>query len=116
MKGGVAGQYESHQSFTMPGLYRVVKGISVFDPKFNIVSPGADQDLYFPRCGGFADVDQGHTTSWPITAPIAPCGLLTLCCDRRACVANTSVEKSSTILVRLIGGVTSCAVTSKTSG
>jgi len=72
VKGGVAGQYESHQSFTMPGLYRVVKGISVFDPKFNIVSPGADQDLYFPRCGGFADVDQGHSTSWPITALIAP--------------------------------------------
>jgi sucrose synthase len=48
VKGGVAGQYESHQSFTMPGLYRVVKGIDVFDSKFNIVSPGADQDIYFP--------------------------------------------------------------------
>ncbi|KAK9868248.1 hypothetical protein WJX84_008916, partial [Apatococcus fuscideae] len=42
------GQYESHCSFTMPGLYRVVSGINVFDPKFNIVSPGADQGLYFP--------------------------------------------------------------------
>lgn len=42
------GQYESHQAFTMPGLYRVVHGIDVFDPKFNIVSPGADMDLYFP--------------------------------------------------------------------
>ncbi|CAG9465433.1 unnamed protein product [Pedinophyceae sp. YPF-701] len=42
------GQYESHQHFTMPGLYRVVKGIDVFDPKFNIVSPGADQEVYFP--------------------------------------------------------------------
>jgi sucrose synthase len=32
----------------MPGLYRVVQGIDVFDPKFNIVSPGADADTYFP--------------------------------------------------------------------
>ncbi|BDA49039.1 Sucrose synthase 2 [Coccomyxa sp. Obi] len=42
------GQYEDHQSFTMPDLYRVVHGIDVFDPKFNIVSPGADSDIYFP--------------------------------------------------------------------
>lgn len=27
----------------------LLQGIDVFDPKFNIVSPGADQDLYFPR-------------------------------------------------------------------
>lgn len=32
----------------MPGLCRVVSGISVFDPKFNIASPGADQNVYFP--------------------------------------------------------------------
>ncbi len=42
------GQYESYGTFTMPGLYRVVKGIDVFDPKFNIVSPGADEQIYFP--------------------------------------------------------------------
>eukprot|EP00250_Pteridium_aquilinum_P014599 c22086_g1_i1 orf=234-2723(+) len=42
------GQYESHAAFTMPGLYRVVNGINVFDPKFNIVSPGADMSIYFP--------------------------------------------------------------------
>nr|GMD51524.1 sucrose synthase 7-like [Ipomoea batatas] len=42
------GQYESHGSFTMPGLYRVVSGINVFDPKFNIAAPGADQSIYFP--------------------------------------------------------------------
>ncbi len=42
------GQYESYSSFTMPGLYRVVNGINVFDPKFNVVSPGADPDVYFP--------------------------------------------------------------------
>ncbi len=42
------GQYESYQSFTLPGLYRVVNGIDVFDPKFNIISPGADSEVYFP--------------------------------------------------------------------
>ncbi len=44
----VVGQYESYMAFTMPGLYRVVNGIDVFDPKFNIVSPGADPHVYFP--------------------------------------------------------------------
>ncbi|XP_050235616.1 sucrose synthase 3 [Mercurialis annua] len=42
------GQYENHTAFTLPGLYRVVHGIDVFDPKFNIVSPGADMSIYFP--------------------------------------------------------------------
>lgn len=42
------GQYESYTSYTLPGLYRVVHGIDPFDPKFNIVSPGADADVYFP--------------------------------------------------------------------
>nr|GEV18105.1 sucrose synthase [Tanacetum cinerariifolium] len=41
------GQYESHTAFTMPGLYRVVHGIDAFDPKFNIVSPGADTGIYY---------------------------------------------------------------------
>jgi sucrose synthase len=43
------GQYESYGAFTMPGLYRVVEGIDAFDPKFNIVSPGADPNVYFPH-------------------------------------------------------------------
>ncbi|PRQ15803.1 putative sucrose synthase [Rosa chinensis] len=43
------GQYESHTAFTMPGLCRVVSGIDVFDPKFNIAAPGADQSVYFPN-------------------------------------------------------------------
>ncbi|XP_015579113.2 sucrose synthase 7 isoform X2 [Ricinus communis] len=42
------GQYESHKAFTMPGLCRVVSGVNVFDPKFNIAAPGADQSVYFP--------------------------------------------------------------------
>lgn len=41
------GQYESHASFTMPDLFRVINGVDVYDPKFNIVSPGADADVYF---------------------------------------------------------------------
>ncbi len=47
-----AGQYESYNTFTLPGLYRVVNGIDVFDPKFNIVSPGADAEVYFPYTQG----------------------------------------------------------------
>ena len=43
----VVGQYESYTSFSMPGLQRVIQGIDVFDPKFNIVSPGADERTYF---------------------------------------------------------------------
>jgi len=42
------GQYESHYAFTMPGLCRFATGINVFDPKFNIAAPGADQSVYFP--------------------------------------------------------------------
>ena len=42
------GQYENHQAFTLPGLCRFVSGVNVFDPKFNIASPGADQSVYFP--------------------------------------------------------------------
>lgn len=42
------GQYESYNTFTLPGLYRVINGIEVYDPKFNIVSPGADESIYFP--------------------------------------------------------------------
>ncbi len=55
------GQYESYQSFTMPGLFRVVNGIDVFDPKFNIVSPGADSDVYFP----FTDAPRRLTSLAP---------------------------------------------------
>ena len=51
------GQYEAHMAFTMPGLYRVVNGIDVFDPKFNIVSPGVDPGVYFP-----ADQDKRRLT------------------------------------------------------
>lgn len=52
------GQYESHGAFTMPGLCRVVSGISVFDPKFNVASPGADQSVYF----SYTDKDKRFTS------------------------------------------------------
>ena len=55
--GDGAGQYESYCAFTMPELYRVVNGIDIFDPKFNIVSPGADADVYF----GYADNERRLT-------------------------------------------------------
>ena len=42
------GQYESYSAFSLPRLYRVVSGIDCFDPKFNIVSPGADPRIFFP--------------------------------------------------------------------
>lgn len=42
------GQYEVYQAFTLPGLYRVLHGVDVFSPQFNIVSPGADENIYFP--------------------------------------------------------------------
>jgi len=41
------GQYESYMNYTLPGMYRVVNGIDVFDPKFNVVSPGAAPDIFF---------------------------------------------------------------------
>ncbi|KAK2987667.1 hypothetical protein RJ640_027919, partial [Escallonia rubra] len=56
-----AGQYESHTAFTMPGLCRVVSGINVFDPKFNIAAPGADQSVYFP----FTDSEKRLTSFHP---------------------------------------------------
>ena len=42
------GQYESYQMFTMPGLYQVLNGINLFAPKFNVIPPGVDQELYYP--------------------------------------------------------------------
>jgi sucrose synthase len=42
------GQYESYKCFTMPDLYRVVNGIELFSPKFNVVPPGVNESVYFP--------------------------------------------------------------------
>ncbi len=42
------GQYESYQFFTMPDLCQIVSGINLFAPKFNVIPPGVDEELYFP--------------------------------------------------------------------
>ncbi len=42
------GQYESYQFFTMPGLMHVSNGINLFHPRFNVISPGVNTDIYFP--------------------------------------------------------------------
>ncbi|MGC9505542.1 sucrose synthase [Baaleninema sp.] len=42
------GQYESYHCFTMPDLYHVVTGIELFSPKFNVVPPGVNENVYFP--------------------------------------------------------------------
>ncbi|MFQ4141977.1 sucrose synthase [Chlorogloeopsis sp. ULAP02] len=41
------GQYESYKCFTMPQLYHVVDGINLFSPKFNLVPPGVDENIFF---------------------------------------------------------------------
>ncbi len=42
------GQYESYKCFTMPQLYHVVDGIDLFNPKFNLVPPGVNENIFFP--------------------------------------------------------------------
>ncbi|MEN8136339.1 MAG: sucrose synthase [Thermodesulfobacteriota bacterium] len=42
------GQYESYQFFTMPGLMQVTSGINLFHPRFNVISPGVNTEIYFP--------------------------------------------------------------------
>ena len=41
------GHYERYQSFAVPGLYRVVHGIDIREPRFNTIAPGVNPDLYF---------------------------------------------------------------------
>ncbi len=42
------GQYESYQHYTMPGLFQVHNGVNLFAPKFNVIPPGVDENLYGP--------------------------------------------------------------------
>lgn len=42
------GQYESYKNFTMPQLYHVIDGIDLFSPKFNRISPGVNEAIFFP--------------------------------------------------------------------
>lgn len=42
------GQYESYKHFTMPNLFRVENGTNLQHTKYNIVSPGVNENIYFP--------------------------------------------------------------------
>ena len=42
------GQYESYQFFTMPGLMQVISGINLFHPRFNVIPPGVNREIFFP--------------------------------------------------------------------
>ena len=42
------GQYESYKCFTMPQMYHVVDGIDLFNPKFNMVPPGVNENIFYP--------------------------------------------------------------------
>ena len=45
----VVGQYESYSLYSMPELYQVTGGINLAHPKFNVLSPGVDESIYFPH-------------------------------------------------------------------
>lgn len=42
------GQYESYRFFTMPGLMQVHCGINLFHPRFNVIPPGVNEEVFFP--------------------------------------------------------------------
>ncbi len=44
----VRGQYEAYQHFTLPGFCQVLGGVNLFHPKFNVISPGVDEEIFFP--------------------------------------------------------------------
>lgn len=54
------GQYESYQFFTLPNCYQVVNGLNLFAPKFNVIPPGVDEELYFP----YYEKDKRIQTKW----------------------------------------------------
>ena len=54
------GQYESYQFFSLPDLYQVVNGVNLFAPKFNVIPPGVDEELYFP----YNQKDKRIQTKW----------------------------------------------------
>ncbi len=46
------GQYQCYRFFTLPGLFRVLNGIDTASPRFNVIPPGVDLDVYHPRGRG----------------------------------------------------------------
>jgi sucrose synthase len=59
------GQYESYQFFTMPGLMHVTSGINLFHPRFNVISPGVNSEIYFPY------TEKKRRRSWQKTRSLA---------------------------------------------
>jgi sucrose synthase len=57
----IVGQYEAMNTIVLPGLCRVVHGVDVFDPKFNVVPPGVDDAVYFP----YSDASRRLTSLQP---------------------------------------------------
>ena len=56
------GQYESYQFFTMPGLMKVNSGINLFHPRFNVIPPGVNEDIFF-SCRA-TEQRQADKTKW----------------------------------------------------
>ena len=52
------GQYESYIQYTMPELYRVESGINLYHPKFNVVSPGVNEKVFFPYTKSESRIDR----------------------------------------------------------
>lgn len=65
------GQDESHNAFTLTGLYRVVHGIDVFDPKWNIFFTWCWYESWLPLHRGEQEVDLLPYLDWG--APLQPC-------------------------------------------
>lgn len=42
------GMFESYETFTMPGLYRVLSGMDPQLARYNIVPPGASEEYFYP--------------------------------------------------------------------
>ena len=55
------GQYESYTCYSLPGLYHVKNGVNLFHPKFNVIPPGANEELYFPYYQCNRDSQQTET-------------------------------------------------------
>jgi sucrose synthase len=43
------GMFESYETFSLPGLYRVLSGMDPQLARYNIVPPGASEDCFFPN-------------------------------------------------------------------
>jgi sucrose synthase len=43
------GMFESYETFSMPGLYRVLSGMDPQLARYNIVPPGASEEYFFPH-------------------------------------------------------------------